>query len=138
MATWSGGCHCGAVRFELDADELAPLLACNCSICSMRGHVHWIVPRERFRLIRGADALTEYRFHTRTARHLFCATCGICSFYVPRSDPDKYDVNVRCLDGVDAATLRTEAFDGRNWEAAERATRGRRSAPDRDRTTRGG
>ena len=66
----------------------------------------------------GADALTTYRFNTGTARHTFCATCGIHPFYVPRSDPDKIDVNVRCLDGVDLSALKPQSFDGKNWEHA--------------------
>ena len=128
MRSWRGGCHCGAVRFEVEAEQLAPVGDCNCSICSMRGHLHWIVPTDRFRLLQGEDRLTEYRFLTATARHLFCRRCGICSFYVPRSDPDKIDVNVRCLEGVDLGALRTERFDGRNWEEAQRAERSRRPA----------
>ena len=75
------------------------------------------MPPEQFELISGKDALTTYRFNTGTAQHTFCATCGIHPFYVPRSDPDKIDVNVRCLDGVDLAA-QAAPFDGRNWEHA--------------------
>jgi hypothetical protein len=77
-----------------------------------------IVPRDRFELLSGEDELTTYRFNTGVAAHHFCRTCGIHSFYVPRSDPDKIDVNVRCLDGVDLAAIATTAFDGRHWEEA--------------------
>ena len=80
--------------------------------------LHLIVPPEKFELISGKDALTTYRFNTGAAQHTFCATCGIHPFYVPRSDPDKIDVNVRCLDGVDIAALDVKEFDGRNWEHA--------------------
>jgi hypothetical protein len=117
VETFSGGCHCGRVRFHVAAD-LSRVTDCNCSICSKKGFLHLIVPREQFELISGADALTTYRFNTGVARHTFCATCGIHSFYVPRSDPDKVDVNVRCLDGVDLAAIKAHRFDGKNWEEA--------------------
>jgi len=113
-----GGCHCGAVRFEVLAPDEIEVKECNCSICTKKGFLHLIVPRDAFELLRGADALTTYRFNTGTARHTFCATCGIHPFYVPRSDPDKIDVNVRCLDGVDLAALTIHPFDGQNWEHA--------------------
>jgi hypothetical protein len=82
------------------------------------GFLHLIVASDNFELLSGKDALTTYRFNTGTAQHTFCATCGIHPFYVPRSDPDKIDVNVRCLDGVDPAALDVKEFDGRNWEHA--------------------
>lgn len=115
--TYEGGCHCGRVRFRVTA-ALEGVTDCNCSICSKKGFLHLIVAREQFELIRGADELATYRFNTGAARHLFCRTCGIHSFYVPRSDPDKIDVNVRCLDGVDLANLAIAKFDGRHWEEA--------------------
>jgi centromere protein V len=116
MLTHTGGCHCGAVRFEVDAPADLEVQECNCSICAMTGYLHLIVPRERFRLTAGADVLTAYHFNTGTARHLFCARCGIKSFYVPRSDPHGYSVNLRCLDPGTVATVATQAVDGRNWE----------------------
>jgi hypothetical protein len=115
--TTSGGCHCGRVRFRVTA-ELTRVTECNCLICAKKGFLHLIVAPEQFELISGADALTTYRFNTGTARHTFCSHCGIHAFYVPRSDPDKIDVNVRCLDGVDLAALTVHRFDGRNWESA--------------------
>ncbi len=118
FVTHRGGCHCGAVRFEVDAPARPHVQQCNCSICSATGYLHLLVPAERFRLLRGAEALTEYRFNTGTARHLFCRTCGIKSFYVPRSHPDGYSVNARCLDEALLQGLEIEAFDGRRWEAA--------------------
>src|SRR6202008_4533489 len=115
--TMFGGCHCGRVRFRVTAD-LSGVTECNCSICSKKGFLHLIVAPEQFELLTGTDALTTYRFNTGTAKHTFCSTCGIHSFYVPRSDPDKIDVNARCLDGGDAQSLSVEPFDGKNWEAA--------------------
>ncbi len=117
LQSFEGGCHCGRVRFRVTGD-LAQTTYCNCSICTKKGFLHLIVPPEQFELLRGRDELATYEFNTRTAKHLFCRSCGIHSFYIPRSDPDKIDVNVRCLDGVDLAALRPQSFDGRNWEAA--------------------
>ena len=99
-----GGCHCGRVRFELDAPARPDVLDCNCSICRMTGFLHLIVPASRFRLLSGADELVEYTFNTGAAKHRFCGHCGIKSFYVPRSHPDGFSVNARCLDDVALAT----------------------------------
>jgi hypothetical protein len=103
------------VRFRVTAD-LSRVTECNCSICAKKGFLHLIVPPAQFELISGADALTTYRFNTGTAKHTFCSTCGIHAFYVPRSDPDKIDVNVRCLDDFDVAAIEPKVFDGKNWE----------------------
>jgi hypothetical protein len=113
--TMTGGCHCGRVRFRVTA-ELSRVTECNCSICRKKGFLHLIVAPEQFELLSGADALTTYRFNTGTAKHAFCSTCGIHAFYVPRSDPDKIDVNVRCLEGVDIAAIKPQPFDGQHWE----------------------
>ena len=118
-----GGCHCGAVRFEADAPARLLVHECNCSICSMTGFQHLIVPRARFRLLQGAGDLAEYTFNTGVARHLFCRRCGVKSFYVPRSNPDGYSVNVRCLDRSTIAAIDLEPFDGQNWEAGADALR---------------
>ena len=115
--TYEGGCHCGRVRFRVTAD-LDGVTYCNCSVCTKKGFLHLIVPPEQFELISGKDDLTTYQFNTGTAKHTFCKVCGIHSFYVPRSDPDKIDVNVCCLDGVDISTLSIKKFDGKNWESA--------------------
>ena len=117
MKAYDGGCHCGRVRYRVTAD-LASVTACNCSICTKKGFLHLIVPREKFELVSGADDLSTYEFNTKTAKHHFCRHCGIHSFYVPRSDPDKIDVNVRCLAGVDTGDIAPTFFDGRNWERA--------------------
>ena len=116
LVTHRGGCHCGAVAFEVDAPARLVVQDCNCSICAMTGFRHLIVPAGRFRLLRGADALTEYKFNTGTARHLFCRHCGIKSFYVPRSNPDGFSVNARCLDPATIEHVAVEAFDGQHWE----------------------
>jgi hypothetical protein len=124
LVTHRGGCHCGRVRFEVDAPALLAMDECNCSICAKSGYLHLIVPASRFRLLAGADALTTYTFNTGTAKHHFCATCGIKSFYVPRSHPDGFSVNGRCLDPGTIAEIRVTPFDGRNWEQSLPAGRG--------------
>ncbi len=116
MISHRGGCHCGRVRFEVDAPADLDVSECNCSMCRRTGFLHLIVPKSRFRLLSGEDALTRYTFHTRTAQHLFCATCGIKSFYVPRSHPDGYSVNVRCLEPETVRSVSVRPFDGANWE----------------------
>jgi hypothetical protein len=116
--TWrAGGCHCGAVRFEAALAEVIEAQSCNCSICQMTGYIHIIVPKSRFRLLEGQAALTSYRFNTGAADHLFCLVCGVKSFYRPRSNPDGWSVNARCLDAADTLDIRIEPFDGKNWEA---------------------
>ena len=117
MKTMEGGCHCGRVRFRVTAD-LDGVTVCNCSMCAKKGIWHLIVPPERFELLRGKDELATYQFNTKVAKHYFCRTCGIHPFYVPRSDPDKIDVNVRCIDGIDLAAVKPKQFDGQNWEAS--------------------
>jgi centromere protein V len=124
MAMQIGGCHCGRVRFEVDGSPAA-VVECNCSVCARKGYLHWIVPRAAFRLVAGAADLSTYRFGTRVAQHHFCRHCGVGSFYVPRSHPDGIDVNARCLDGVDVASLPRSSFDGQHWEEAVERLRGR-------------
>jgi hypothetical protein len=114
--THTGGCHCGRVRFEVRAPAQLRVQRCNCSICRMTGFEHLIVPAADFSLLAGADVLTTYSFNTGVARHLFCRVCGIKSFYVPRSNPDGYSVNLRCLDPGTIRGVDYEDFDGRNWE----------------------
>ena len=125
----SGGCHCGAVAFEVDAPATIVASDCNCSICRMSGYLHLIVPRSRFRLTQGADELTEYKFNTGTARHLFCSHCGVKSFYVPRSNPDGYSVNVRCLNPSTVERVEVEPFDDNNREASEAKIRNLSAEP---------
>ena len=116
LITHRGGCHCQRVRFEVQAPAELVLYECNCSICAMVGYQHLIVKAEAFRLLQGAESLSQYRFNTGAARHLFCAVCGIKSYYVPRSHPDGYSVNARCLDDGTVTGMRVERVDGRNWE----------------------
>jgi hypothetical protein len=114
---WRGGCHCGALCFEVRG-EVSGVELCNCSICSMKAYVHWYVPREAFTLVRGEADLATYQFGTRAARHHFCRVCGVAPFYVARSDPDKIDVNLRCVEGIELDSLEIDTFDGRHWEEA--------------------
>ena len=117
MIDSQGGCHCRAVRFVARLpDPPVPALDCNCSVCSMTGFLHLIVPHAAFELVSGRDVLTSYRFGSGAAEHLFCARCGVKSFYQPRSHPDAWSVNAHCLDTPVALAI--EAFDGRNWEVA--------------------
>ncbi|MDH3507415.1 MAG: GFA family protein [Gammaproteobacteria bacterium] len=115
--THTGGCHCGRVRFEVDAEPVLRVTSCNCSICTRTGFLHLIVPADRFRLLGGDEFLKSYRFNTGTANHLFCSICGIKAFYVPRSHPDGVSVNARCIenDTVEFVIVEQE-FDGQNWE----------------------
>jgi len=119
LVTHRGGCHCGAVAFEVEAPARVTVSECNCSICRMSGYQHLIVPARRFRLLRGADSLSTYTFNTGTARHLFCRRCGVKSFYVPRSNPDGYSVNLRCLEPATLEQVSVEPFDDADRARAE-------------------
>jgi hypothetical protein len=116
MITHTGGCHCGSVRFEVDAPESLVVSQCNCSICSKSGYLGLTVQPNRFRLLEGEEHLLTYTFNTGTARHLFCRHCGIKSFYIPRSHPDGFSVNARCLDAGTVKEMTIRPFDGENWE----------------------
>jgi hypothetical protein len=117
VTSWrAGGCHCGAVRFEAALPDTVEVEDCNCSICAKTGFLHMIVPESRFRLVRGAEDLTAYAFNTGVARHLFCRHCGIKSFYRPRSNPDGWSVNARCMDDPSGLSLKVKPFDGQHWE----------------------
>jgi len=111
-----GGCHCKAVRFEVRAPARVTVQRCNCSNCSMTGFLHLIVPAADFKLISGADQLQTYTFNTHVAKHLFCKVCGIKSFYVPRSNPDGFSVNLRSIDPGTVKGVTYEDFDGQHWE----------------------
>jgi hypothetical protein len=114
-----GSCHCGRIAFEVEG-ECSAVIECNCSICRKKAYLHWIVPRASFRLLTPYEALATYTFNTCTAQHHFCPTCGVAPFYIPRSDPDKIDVNARCLDAIDLSRLQVGCFDGQNWDDAFR------------------
>ena len=115
LIEYAGGCHCGRIRFVVLAPGEIEAVECNCSICTKSGFLHLIVPKDHFTLQRGSEFLVEYRFNTGIAKHWFCSVCGIKSFYVPRSNPDGYSVNLRCLDSSSIPS-KIIPFDGRHWE----------------------
>ena len=114
--TFTGGCHCGRVRFRVVATTLEAI-DCNCSICTKKGFLHLIVTKDAFELLSGVEELTTYTFNTGVAKHRFCRVCGIHAFYTPRSHPDGVDVNVRCLDDDAMARFAVKPFDGAEWES---------------------
>ncbi len=116
--THHGGCHCGAVKFEVRAPARLLVQRCNCSMCARTGFEHLIVAAADFKLLSGQDQLSTYTFNTGVAKHLFCKICGIKSFYVPRSNPDGFSVNLRCLEMGTVEQVTYEDFDGQNWERA--------------------
>ncbi|XP_053376114.1 centromere protein V-like isoform X2 [Mercenaria mercenaria] len=117
MVTHRGGCHCGAIRFEVQAPSKLHVYECNCSICRMKQNNHFIVPQSRFKLLQGEDNLTTYTFNTHKAKHTFCKTCGVQCFYTPRSNPDGYGVTPHSLDPGTVTSIHVEKFDGQNWES---------------------
>ncbi len=114
---YKGSCHCGAVQFEVEAPDHITASECNCSICSKAGSLHLRVPKSDLKILSGEDNMTTYTFNTGVAKHTFCKTCGIKPFYIPRTKPDGYSVNVRCLD-TKPKKLSITQFDGINWEQA--------------------
>lgn len=137
LQTHAGGCHCGKVRWEILAPENIQADECNCSICmynrgfirkqlkfktkkkkkgTKKGFLHLIVPAKHFKLLTPRENLSIYTFNSGIAKHFFCSTCGICSFYVPRSNPDGFSINVRCLDSYSVKSVEIVPFDGKNWE----------------------
>jgi len=115
MKNYSGGCHCGQVRYDVTAD-LSQVIACNCSICTKRGSLWTFVTPDQFALRAGAEDLADYQFNRKVIHHLFCKECGVGSFSRGKK-PDGTEmiaVNVRCLDGVDVASLTLTPFDGKN------------------------
>jgi hypothetical protein len=101
---YTGSCHCGAVRFEIETD-FPELTLCDCSICRRKNALMVKVHESRFKLLAGEESLTEYRFHTKTAVHSFCKVCGIYPFHRKRVTPDHLGINVHCLDDFDAAGI---------------------------------
>ena len=112
IQTYSGSCHCGAVEFQIETD-FPELTTCDCSICIRKNALMVKVHESRFRLLGGKDKLVEYQFHTETARHYFCGTCGIYPFHRKRVTPDFFGINVFCLDGFDPADIPVRATVGR-------------------------
>lgn len=112
----TGGCHCGAVRFEAEAD-LSEVNECNCSHCQKKGFLLAFTPAENFRLLSGEDKLTEYRFNKKTIGHLFCSQCGVQPFG-RGGTPDGAEiaaVNARCVDDIDLAALKRTPVDGKSF-----------------------
>ncbi|MEZ5922201.1 MAG: GFA family protein [Parvularculaceae bacterium] len=116
MSRKEGGCHCGAVKWEADLPDEIVADDCNCSICTMTGFVHVIVPAARFHLLSGEEAITEYNFGSGVARHFFCKRCGVKSYYIPRSNPDGVSLNLHCMDNAQFSKVEIRPFDGQNWE----------------------
>jgi len=116
LTTHRGGCHCGRVRFEVRAPVDPDVVECNCSMCSRVGFLHLVVSRDQFKLLQGNECLTTYTFNTGVAKHFFCKICGVKSFYVPRSHPDGYSVNLRCIDPETIGKVTIKPFNGREWE----------------------
>jgi hypothetical protein len=120
MTMHRGSCHCGGIAFEVEG-EIGAVLECNCSICTKKAYLHWVVPRDAFHLQTAEDAISTYTFNTGIAQHHFCRVCGVAPFYIPRSHPDQIDVNLRCVEGVDLANLPIHRFDGQNWDESIQA-----------------
>jgi hypothetical protein len=114
MPTYSGGCHCAVVRFEVTG-ELTQFSECNCSICLKSGFLHWPIDTQQLKLITPWEKLSVYRWGTMLAKHHFCPVCGVPVVRNPRANPAQFTVNVRCIDEVDLARLTHTYFDGRNW-----------------------
>lgn len=117
--TYKGGCHCQNIRFEVDLNQVInkeKIILCNCSMCDKFGYLHLIVPKDQVHFDNDFSQLTNYEFNTKTAQHYFCKSCGVKSFYQPRSHPDCWSVNARCLDDFSIEELQIQSFDGKHWE----------------------
>lgn len=112
----NGSCHCGKIKFQVDAPEIIECVTCNCSICYKKQNIHFIVPKTKFRLIQGDEYLTTYTFNTHKAKHTFCKVCGVQSFYTPRSNPDGVGIMPHCIDGKTIKEIKMEYFNGTEWE----------------------
>jgi len=112
VQTFIGSCHCGAVKFQIESD-FPELTTCDCSICSKKNALMVKVHESHFKLLSGASSLTEYQFHTRTAKHYFCKVCGIYPFHRKRVTPDFLGINVFCLEGFDPRGVSVRATVGK-------------------------
>lgn len=110
-----GSCHCGGIKIAVKVPINAKVTRCNCTICAMSGFLHLFVEKHELEILQGAENLTEYRFNSRVARHLFCKNCGIKTFYVPRSHPEGFSVNLRCLSLDKNIQISIKDFDGQHW-----------------------
>lgn len=111
MSVYRGSCHCGAVEFEVEG-ELVSGAQCDCSLCRRRNAIMFRVPMERFRLLKGEEALSLYQWNTRVAKHYFCRHCGIYTHHQPRTRPDMIAVNAGCIEDVDVRALPIEQLAG--------------------------
>lgn len=116
MPVHNGGCHCAKVRFEFEAPAVITMTECDCSLCSMTAYQHIFVPQEDVIFLSGKADLTVYTFNTETAKHMFCKHCGIKPLYIPRSHPNDYSINLRCIDPGTLIVSETIQFGGANWE----------------------
>jgi hypothetical protein len=116
LITHQGGCHCGKIKWQVQAPANLHTHTCNCSICEIHHYQHLIVPKDRFHLLTDAQELSEYRFGSGHAKHYFCKTCGTKSFYIPRSNPDGVSIHARCLNPASVLSITDTPFDGQNWE----------------------
>ena len=121
MGTYHGSCHCGAIKFEVEAD-LSTVTRCTCSVCTKKGILLARVHPNKLQITEGEDRLKLYQFNTSTARHYFCNTCGIYPFHRPRIEPDAYTINVNCLADVDdnqIMNLDIVSVDGRSFSTSD-------------------
>ncbi|KAI9297051.1 DUF636-domain-containing protein [Neoconidiobolus thromboides FSU 785] len=116
MVLYKGSCHCGIIKFEVEAGEELTIIDCNCSICFKKGFQHLIVSKDKLKINSDMELLSLYTFNTHIAKHYFCKKCGICPFYIPRSNPDGFDINYRCIDEPKPKKVVFEPYDGNNWE----------------------
>eukprot|EP01025_Chloroclados_australasicus_P056040 TRINITY_DN6884_c0_g2_i3.p2 TRINITY_DN6884_c0_g2~~TRINITY_DN6884_c0_g2_i3.p2 ORF type:complete len:143 (-),score=8.69 TRINITY_DN6884_c0_g2_i3:402-806(-) len=113
-----GGCHCKTVRFKFEGSPHLVAWDCNCSICEMKANIHVITPQSKLTILQGLNNLSLYQFGTMAAQHMFCKTCGVAPFYVPRSNPLGYGVTYACIDQGTVKSVTVKKFDGQNWEQA--------------------
>ena len=118
MARYAGACHCGTIRFEVEAEPVE-MTTCDCSLCARCNAVMIKVPQDALRLLAGDDLLATYVWNTGVARHHFCSRCGIYVFHRKRAAPDSFGVNVFCLDGFDPTALPVRATDGAGMSLQE-------------------
>jgi hypothetical protein len=114
--TYSGGCQCGKVRYQVQMD-LGEVVSCNCSRCARLGWLLAFVPSTEFKLLSGGSSLTTFEFNKHTIQHQFCSTCGIQSFAMgthPKTGAKMTAINVRCLEGVDVDALKVKKIDGKS------------------------
>lgn len=116
MNTKTGGCHCGAVRYEVEIDLTKPVIECNCSQCQIQGLLLSFVTNEKMKVLKGEDSLTEYRFNKHKIQHLFCKVCGVECFGKGKDKEgnDTYAINVRTIDDIDLSTLERMPYDGKS------------------------